>query len=207
MKKHATKLVSTLTLAAVCALTSACQKGEDSGDFTVSLNADDVPLIDAPATSCKSRVSGSSATDDIAPFHMNVGQMTIKWKPPEAGTTLKIVYIRITLRSSGIKEDVPPIQVSSQDLQCAMRGSIDGGEEIIVPGATDVVLDPATNIYTFRFKKDLIMGGITGKDGTKRTSFNGNADVLVYATEIKEGSKTIPVTGRTTFRFNFMGIY
>lgn len=207
MKRPSIKLISTLTLVSFCLLTSACQKGEDSGDFTVSLNADDVPLIDAPATSCKSLSTGGSTTDDIAPLHMNIGQMTVKWKPPEAGTTLKIVYVRITLRSTGLKDDVPPVQVSSQDLQCAMRGSIEGGEEIIIPGADEVVLDPATGIYTFKFKRDLVLGGITAKDGTKRTSFNGNADVLVYATEIKEGSKTVPVTSRTSFRFNFTGIY
>lgn len=174
-------------------LLSSCQPyAQTSGDMTVAVGASEFILLDAPAQSCRAQLEGST-TSDVSALHMNLGKMKITWDG-EAGTQLKVIYVKINVVSGGVSNAERPITIASQDLNCAMNFQL-----------TERKLTPAEASFTFT--QEILVGGLKSADTTLRSSFSGTVNVIVYALKQREGAQDVPVVGRTSARFTFQGIF
>jgi hypothetical protein len=206
-------LVSTMALfLSVAILSCSPVTGVDSGGVTLSASSDtDYILLDAKAKSCKSLESGTDAADDVNELYMNLGKFKIEWelpvddnKNPMTGSTLKIIYLRITPRSAGLASQDARPAIASQDLNCIFtNGSTTTG---IINSSLMTPVSGTANKYSYSFTDDLFVGDFKPKDATKRTSFSGTAEVLAYfVIQRPGGGQETPAVARTTIKFKFGG--
>lgn len=186
-------IILRLSLVAILAMMFGCKKPDDNGSLTVTMPTTNYILIDAKATSCKSKLS-PTPTDDISALYTDIGKMTIGWAPPVPEAELRLIYIKIYPRSAGLSSQ-DPITIAGQDLNCIIKGNIDI-EPTVTAAQTSIPF-----MYSY------IFGNLTPTDATKRNRFNGRADVLVYAVLKVPGKADTPITGRSTFNFQFDGAY
>ncbi len=198
-----------LFLAAVAGLAaSSCQPyNYNGGGILLGLEASSVIMVDAPQVSCRSAHS-SAPTADLTPISMDLGRLNVKWTVPPAASTnavLKLVYVSLKLRTSGLSAIDLPMIIAGQDLNCIVRDNLDGGSTLAQTEGGVKNVDPAT-ITPFQFGAELRIGSLTAKDATKRSSFAGTASVLVYGLIHDPPNQDAPVIGRASFQFNFGGI-
>ncbi len=183
-----------LSLAALALALSSCQPySGTAGEIKVALGASEFILLDAPAASCRAKLSNAAATD-VSPLHMNLGTLKLDWDG-EVGTTLKVIYVRLSVSSGNLSNADKPVTIASQDLNCIMRKVLDSGNTLV----------PAEK--NFVFADELLIGGLKSADATNRTSFSGTINVIVYALKQREGAQDSPVVGRGSARFSFDGIF
>lgn len=183
-----------LGLAGLALALSSCQPySGTAGDLKVSLGSSEFVLVDAPGASCRARKTDLSATD-IAALHMNLGNFKIEWDG-EAGTILKVIYVKINIVSGNLSNADKPVTIASQELNCVLKGDIAAKPE----------LDPTQNNY--EFTDEILVGGLKSTDATNRTSFSGTANVIIYALKKKDGAQDVPIVGRASGRFSFDGIF
>lgn len=117
--------IRSATLVSAAALLCSCQPlQQGGGDITVSLSTSEFILLDAPGKSCRAVIDNATA-DDVSALHMNMGRMSIGWDG-EAGSTLKVIYVKMNVVSGGVSGTDRPITIASQDLNCIMHGSREG---------------------------------------------------------------------------------
>lgn len=186
-----------LLIAAV--LVGSCSKKEEQpGNLSITMETENYILIDAKAYSCKSLNGSSAPTEDVNALYADLGRFTVSWTPPSADSTLKIIYIKVYPRSSGLASSDPKT-IAGQDLNCLITSNIDGSSTL--PSG------PANVPITFSFPEPHVMGELAPQDGTKRSRFQGRADVLIYALLKTPGQSDQPITARTSFSFQFDGIF
>lgn len=192
-------LISALILLGSCSPYDA-----SSGDILIVPEVSKYIVVDAPAVSCKSARS-TAPTEDIQALSVNLGRFSLSWRPPEGSTTaaLKLIYIQIRMRSSGILDSENPITITGQDLACILHGVVDGGSTLsISQGGTP---DADGVIIPHQFAAELLIGNFApAKD--KKSSFSGTGQVLVYGLIKEPGQQDKPVIGRTSFQFSFGAI-
>ncbi len=178
----------------------SCKAPEDGGEIQLTVASTDLILIDAKAQSCKSRIS-STPTDDVNSLYADLGKFSITWDPPKdangvliPGTTLKIIYIKIYPRSAGLASGDPKT-IAGQDLNCLMTSNIDGDSSI------------DSSQPTFSFLQGHIFGDLGTVDPNKRARFSGRADVLIYGILRIPGKPETPMQGRSSFNFQFDGVF
>lgn len=179
-----------------------------SSGLVITMESSKYIMVNAPAMSCRSATS-TTPTLDITPLSMDLGKLSLSWTVPSdmsltpTPPILKVIYVQITLRTQGLTNVDTPLQISGQDLNCIMRGTIDGSSSLSVSEGGDPT---TTATATFPFAFELPVGGFTAKDTTLKSSFTGTANVLVYALIHQSGQQDRPVIGRTTFQFQFGAI-
>lgn len=182
---------------AIGGLSSCYPYHNDTGDLDLSLTTSETILLNAPATSCKARFDSTTATpsQDISPLQMSLGKFRIKWTPPNSTTNLRVIYLQINLISSGISNSATPIFISGEALQCIMRYSIGGDQEVLTSTDTD-----------FLSQKNIVIGGLKNRDTTNKNPIFGTANVILYGLlGNDDDGYNKPVIGRTQFQFKFSG--
>lgn len=198
---------SLLFLGAVVGLAvSSCQPyNYNGGGIQVAFENSKVILVDAPQVSCRSAHS-TTPTADLASLSMDLGRVSMTWNVPVTDTdnnsTLKLIYISMRFRTSGLTGSDTPQIIAGQDLNCIVHDDPDGGSTLSI--AEGGVVAGAGTAYTFPF--ELRVGGLTPRDAAKKTSFAGTASVLVYGLVHDPPNQDQPVIGRGSFQFNFGGI-
>lgn len=195
--RHGLKMRWALVAIASLVLGSCSKKGDEPGNLQIALSSENFILIDAKAYSCKSRNSATQ-TEDVSSLYTDLGRFSVTWTPPSADATLKIIYIKVYPRSSGLASSDPKT-IAGQDLNCLVTSNIDGDSTL--PSG------PAGVPITFTFPEGQVLGEFAPQDATKRNRFQGRADVLVYALLKIPGQSDQPITARTSFNFQFDGIF
>lgn len=196
--KNQSRLILRWMLLAFVVALGSCKGPEESGELSFAVSGENFILIDAKATSCKSRNS-TTPTEDVNSLYLDLGKFSITWTPTVANARLKVIYIRVTPRSGGLSSSDAKV-IGGQDLNCLMSASGNIDQSPIVTGGA------AGTPVVFPFPQGHILGDFSPTDSTKRTSFRGRADVLVYALLQIDGQSDVPLTARTSFNFQFDGI-
>lgn len=191
------KKISTSILASGLALgLTSCQPFQnEAGDMSVTFPVSDAIILDVVATTCVSSKE-TEVRGDLSAMHFNLGKPTINWVAPDAASRLQIVYIRVTFAGNGLANTEKPIVLGSEELNCVVSGNTKLSPEL-----------SASNGPSYAFSDDVKVGGLKSLDPSNRQSFNGTANILVYAVLIQNDVQVAPVIGRTSVRYSFQGIY
>lgn len=164
-----------------------------AGNLEVKMEASKFVMVNAPAMSCIS-ATGTNPSLDIWPLSLDLGKMSLNWTPSSPQKTLKVIYMSVSYDSPGLAINKQMSTIAGQDLNCIMRGSMDGSSAL------------TPNEANFPFAFELLQGGFQAADSTLKTSFSGKGHVLVYALEHENGQQDIPLTAEISFDFQFGAI-
>lgn len=196
--------------AVVGVLVNSCSPYNYTGSgIQVAVENTKAILIDAPQVSCRSAHSTTPAAD-LAALSMEIGRLSLYWTvPPDSGSpspkTLKLAYISIRPRSSGLTGTDNAIVLAGQDINCVVKNDPDASATLGVTEGGIINGDlPTAGPYVFPFP--IRLGGFIAADKNKSRSFGGTASVLVYGLVHYPPAQDYPIIGRATFQFNFGGI-
>lgn len=164
-----------------------------AGNLLVNLEASKYVMVNAPAMSCFS-ATGTAPSLDVMPLSVDIGKVSLMWNPSTPHHTLKIISVSVSYESPGLAINKQINTIAGQELNCIMRGSINGSSAL------------NANENNFNFAFDLLQGGFSAADPTLKTTFTGKGRLIVYAIERGPGQQDVPLTVEAPFDFTFGAI-
>lgn len=175
------RVILTGFLCVPLAFSLSCQPVTAAGEIEVSIDRNNLILIDAPSTSCSARFSAPSRRDDKTSVSVTLPRFTLS---PKVTGSVRIIFVRFTFTGGGLSA---PLQytLAGAALETVMSGAaVDAG--IVLP-------PPVAATYTNTSICEDAIGGI-GIDKTKTASGSGEIFVRgLLGTDGQLGGK-IPFT-------------